>query len=444
MNANSQRYALMASALAMSLQGCAGASRDKPQASFDLRPSQTAAPAMSLSDARYADAAAAISRGDYARALDLLQAARARSGDDARILNAFGVIYDKLGRFDLSQRYYSRAQALDPASRIVAQNLVYSQILQGRSAPVALAATEASATPGDRAPAPAPAPLADARERPALADARDAPLAMATPAQALSLAVPVVASSPITIAAAEPPVVALAVTGPVLLRAPPPEQPAAVEAPAPSQAASNLLPPVVLPRATPVRAAHAAAPTEHRLIPAQLQATAGPAKPAPVLRVADVATPVLAPAPKAAPAAAYVVRTAVAAAAQPAAAKPPGPKRPSAAVKIAVAPPASPIARPSKPASLPLARSPSVGRAVVADVRSSKPNAAHLHTQPAWRGWTLAAVNARIAQTFANGLRMLVNLQHCGTGCSRVTVPLNGKHQLHTAGSTAGGPARLG
>ena len=29
--------------------------------------------------------------------------------DDIRVLNAFGVVYDKLGRFDLSARYYDEA-----------------------------------------------------------------------------------------------------------------------------------------------------------------------------------------------------------------------------------------------------------------------------------------------------------------------------------------------
>ena len=92
--------------------------------------SATAAP----DDGAYAAAATAIERRDYAEALDQLQAARERKPDDVRVLNAFGVVYDKLGRFDLSARYYGQAKALDPSSAIVEHNLAYSSELQGRLA----------------------------------------------------------------------------------------------------------------------------------------------------------------------------------------------------------------------------------------------------------------------------------------------------------------------
>ena len=64
-------------------------------------------------------------------ALDYLQAARAKDPKNARVLNAFGVVYDKLGRFDLSARYYAQASAPDPNSPIVAKNMSYSRWLQG-------------------------------------------------------------------------------------------------------------------------------------------------------------------------------------------------------------------------------------------------------------------------------------------------------------------------
>ena len=79
----------------------------------------------------YYSAKAAIQRRDYASALELLQAARSRRADDVRVLNAFGVVYDKLGRFDLSARYYAQAAMLDSASTIVASNQTYSMQLQG-------------------------------------------------------------------------------------------------------------------------------------------------------------------------------------------------------------------------------------------------------------------------------------------------------------------------
>lgn len=92
----------------------------------------------------YASASAAISRRDYATALEQLQAARARKPDDVRVLNAFGVVYDKLGRFDLSARYYSEAKALDPSSQIVANNMAYSTALQDRAALPVLAQLQPS------------------------------------------------------------------------------------------------------------------------------------------------------------------------------------------------------------------------------------------------------------------------------------------------------------
>lgn len=110
-------------------------------------------------DGYYAAARSAIERRDYAAALDLLQTAQEGKSDDVRVLNAFGVVYDKLGRFDLSQRYYAQARALDPSSTILANNLAYSAVMQGRMAapaqvaaarPVALAKASLPAEEPDR------------------------------------------------------------------------------------------------------------------------------------------------------------------------------------------------------------------------------------------------------------------------------------------------------
>jgi hypothetical protein len=83
----------------------------------------------------YLSAVSAINSRDYATALEYLQAARAKEPENIRVLNAFGVVYDKLGRFDLSARYYAQAGALDPKSIIIAKNIAYSKALQGISAP---------------------------------------------------------------------------------------------------------------------------------------------------------------------------------------------------------------------------------------------------------------------------------------------------------------------
>ena len=81
-------------------------------------------------DALYESAVAAINERDYGRALDYLQAAKSKDPRNVKALNALGVVYDKLGRFDLSARYYAQARAIEPDSKIVAENMGYSRILQ--------------------------------------------------------------------------------------------------------------------------------------------------------------------------------------------------------------------------------------------------------------------------------------------------------------------------
>ena len=112
----------------------------------------------SREDGYYASAKVAIARRDYARALELLQAARAVKPYDVRVLNAFGVVYDKLGRFDLSERYYLQAEALDPRSTILANNVAWSATLRqgaegGRAEPAPIRLAEAATV--DQAPSPA-------------------------------------------------------------------------------------------------------------------------------------------------------------------------------------------------------------------------------------------------------------------------------------------------
>jgi LytR cell envelope-related transcriptional attenuator len=100
--------------------------------SLAVRPIPLPAGALVLAnEGYYRDAVRAINARDYGRALDYLQAAREKQPDDVRVLNAFGVVYDKLGRFDLSARYYTQARTLDPLSAVVLKNLAYSEELQG-------------------------------------------------------------------------------------------------------------------------------------------------------------------------------------------------------------------------------------------------------------------------------------------------------------------------
>jgi hypothetical protein len=112
-----------------------------------LRAVYTASTPSSKIDLYYSAAVRSIEARDYAQALDYLQTARGLAENDVRVINAFGVVYDKLGRFDLSHRYYAEAKALDPTSKVVDINLAYSARLQGLSEhPLAFAsAAEAEA-----------------------------------------------------------------------------------------------------------------------------------------------------------------------------------------------------------------------------------------------------------------------------------------------------------
>jgi tetratricopeptide (TPR) repeat protein len=83
----------------------------------------------------YTQGRTALLAGDLAAALEFFHAARRAGPDDVRVLNGLGVIYDRLGRFDLSSQYYQRALSLDPRSEVLAQNLALSaQLMASGSA----------------------------------------------------------------------------------------------------------------------------------------------------------------------------------------------------------------------------------------------------------------------------------------------------------------------
>ena len=149
----------LATALAISASGCVLVHSQTWARLFPHRTSvatqlasaaNTADSQVSGVDIYYRAATAAIYRRDYGQALDNLQIARERAPGDVRVLNAFGVVYDKLGRFDLSSRYYAQALALDPKSAIISQNMAYSLLLQNQSS----AEVRLAAAPMNGAPAP--------------------------------------------------------------------------------------------------------------------------------------------------------------------------------------------------------------------------------------------------------------------------------------------------
>jgi hypothetical protein len=94
-------------------------------------------------DTLYARGRDALMAGDLASALELFHSARRAGPDDVRVLNGLAVIYDRLGRYDLSANYYQSAQAIDPNSTIVQTNLALSTHMRaGQHAPTQSAVLE--------------------------------------------------------------------------------------------------------------------------------------------------------------------------------------------------------------------------------------------------------------------------------------------------------------
>ncbi len=75
----------------------------------------------------------AFARGNYGIAIDYLESELARSPASLSALNGLGSSYDRLGRYDVAQRYYFRALDLAPQSSLTISNIGYSYLLQGRN-----------------------------------------------------------------------------------------------------------------------------------------------------------------------------------------------------------------------------------------------------------------------------------------------------------------------
>jgi Flp pilus assembly protein TadD len=126
--------ALLATAMFAGLGGCAHFPQKFASLFSRVKPVQAnlgqVGTPYAAEDRLYADAVQAIDRRNYGEALDLLQVARDSRPSDPRVLTAMAVVYDKLGRFDLSDRYYDKAEQADPGSRIVAMDRRYSMMLR--------------------------------------------------------------------------------------------------------------------------------------------------------------------------------------------------------------------------------------------------------------------------------------------------------------------------
>jgi Flp pilus assembly protein TadD len=71
--------------------------------------------------------------GNYGIAVDTFNAAATLDPKSIRALNGLAASYDKLGRFDLAERYYANALAVNPNSPVTLNNAGYSQLLQGNA-----------------------------------------------------------------------------------------------------------------------------------------------------------------------------------------------------------------------------------------------------------------------------------------------------------------------
>ncbi|GGE11174.1 hypothetical protein GCM10011529_16920 [Polymorphobacter glacialis] len=73
-----------------------------------------------------------LSVGDVTSAMAAFRQALVDTPQSIDVLNALGVCYDRLGRYDLSRTYYDTALAIEPNAPLVLNNLGYSLYLQGQ------------------------------------------------------------------------------------------------------------------------------------------------------------------------------------------------------------------------------------------------------------------------------------------------------------------------
>ena len=184
------RVALLATT-AMLLSGCAAVpkylawlkpGREKPAVEVQPVRASTETASIDPTERLYRSAVSAIEDRDYGLALERLHFARERSPQDVRVLNALGVTYDKLGRFDLSTRFYAEASAVAPDSPVVTANLAYSHLMQRKYDEVRTAAVTPTRQYVELKTAPKPAVLNTASRTLTLAKAETSLLKRATPA----------------------------------------------------------------------------------------------------------------------------------------------------------------------------------------------------------------------------------------------------------------------
>lgn len=103
------------------------------QQAYDVRPASNWDMAMESEkgESYYDRGKAYLAAGDYGAALDAFRMDISKNGPNVNALNGLGITYDKLARYDLSEKYYEQAYELQPESPITLSNLAYSQYKQG-------------------------------------------------------------------------------------------------------------------------------------------------------------------------------------------------------------------------------------------------------------------------------------------------------------------------
>lgn len=118
---------LFAAPLAGALLGCVPMPELRPV----LVQGETAAPDQVEDD--YAAGKRHLAVNELGLAIGRFRAAVARDPSDVAALNALAACYDRLGRFDLADRYYHQALALAPDDAQSLNNSGLSQLLRGRA-----------------------------------------------------------------------------------------------------------------------------------------------------------------------------------------------------------------------------------------------------------------------------------------------------------------------
>ena len=225
-------------AVALLLTGCSGSDGKLTVRSLPVSPSMAVKPV----PARIAEARGHFALGSVALALEGFRKAQRDDPNSTDALVGIAACYDRMGRFELSRRYYESALALAPADPTLLEAFARSLDFQGRPADAAEIRQELAARSPTIAPAAEqPAPVAVA----AVTTPKAAPVPLAAPAASVTVALPPPAAA---VAVAVPPAKSKSVTRPSVASATvklPPVEPV----PAPVAAASVT---VKLPPAKPV------------------------------------------------------------------------------------------------------------------------------------------------------------------------------------------------